>query len=278
MLRKKVDSWTRMGFALIVFWAVMCATELFFICLARLNTALTARVAQIGYITALRGVCLLLALAAMLSMTALLRRGLIISPLIWVAHVLRFALAGPWKDMMKNLFFVSELYNLLLVLLAPALLALLLWRSLEGLDPQLDAGRLVLPGLWAILVLAVSAGNLFVYYWSPSFDLGLWPAGFAKILLLVGLLMTAYGGIKHPWISLALYFSGFLIPLAILVAISGWYDGLNLFLTILLPFARGGFFCIWLELMLLMAAPILLSLAMNQLFAWRRGKQLLEII
>ena len=267
-----------MGFALIVFWAVLCATELYFGCLAGFNTALTARVAQIGYITALRGVCLLLALVAVLSMTALLRRGLVIAPLIWVAHILRFALAGPWQDMMKNLLFVSELYNLLLVLLAPALLALLLWRSLEGLDLKQDPGRLVLPGLWAITVLAVSAGSLFVFYWSPSFGLDMWPAGFAKILLLVGLVMTAFGGKEHPWISLALYFSGFLIPLAIAMAILGWYDGLNLFLTILLPFARGGFFGIWLELMLLTAAPILLSLASNQLFAWRRGKHLLEIV
>ena len=267
-----------MGFALIVFWAVLCATELFFVCLAGFNTVLTARVAQIGYITALRGVCLLLALAAVLSMTALLRRGLIIAPLIWVAHILRFAMAGPWTNMMKNLFFVSELYNFLLVILSPPLLALLLWRSIEGLDPKLDTGRLILPGLWTILVLAVSAGNLFVFYWSPSFGLELWPAGFTKILLLVGLVMTAFGGREHPWKSLALYFSGMLVPLAMSMAIWGCYDGLNLFLTILLPFARGGFFGIWLDLMLLTVAPILLTLAFNQLFAWRRGKQMLEII
>ena len=278
MLQRKIDSWTSFGFALVVFWAVLCLTQCFFVCAAQFNAVLTVRAVQTGYITALRGMCLLLALAAVLSMTALLRRGLIIAPLVWAAHILRFALTGPWTVMMKNILFVSELLNLLLFILSPIFLALLLWQALEHLDPQLKAGRLVLPGLWANLATAVFAGSFFVWHWSQTLGLGLWPTAFPLIFLLAGLVLAVLRAKENPWAALRLYFSGLLVPLAISMFYLSWYDGLNLFLTILLPFAQGGLFSIWLELMLMIGAPILLVLIVNQYYAWRRDGQLIELI
>lgn len=278
MLRKKIDSWARFCFALLVFWAVLCLTQAFFTCAAKFNAVLTERAVQAGYITALRGICLLLVLAATLSMTALLRRGLIIAPLVWALNFLRFALTGPWTEMLKNVLFVSELLNLLFLILIPIFLALLLWQALEHLDPHLRAGRLVFPGLWANLALAAFAGNFFVWHWSQILGRGLWPAGFSLIYLLTGLSL-AVGIARHsPWTAAFLYFSGLLAPLAIAVFSLGWYEGFNLFLTVLLPYAQGGFSSIWLELMLMLAAPILLILIVSQYYAWRRGRQLIEII
>ncbi|MDD4658463.1 MAG: hypothetical protein PHW26_05455 [Eubacteriales bacterium] len=278
MLQKKIDSWARFVFALLVFWAVLCLTQVFFACAAKFNAVLTVRAVQAGYITALRGICLLLVLGAALSMTALLRRGLIVVPLVWALTFLRFALTGPWTEMLKNVFFVSELLNLLLIILFPIFLALLLWQALDYLDPQLQAGRLVLPGLWTNLALAVFAGNFFVWHWSQSLGRGLWPAAFSLIYLLTGLGLAVLTARQRPWIALRLYFFGLLAPLALTMVLLGWYEGLTLFLTMLLPFAQGGFFSIWLELMLMFAAPILLILIVNQFYAWRRGGRLIEII
>jgi hypothetical protein len=278
MLRKKIDSWGRFTFSLLVFWAVLCLSNGFFSDLARLNGRLTLAAVESGYIAAMRGIFLLLILAATLSMTALVRRGLIIVPLVWAANCLRFSLAGSYQAMLKYIFFVSELLNLLLLIFLPIVLVILLWWSLDNLDPSLQAGKLAVPGLWALLVVTVSAGNYFVWHWSHSFGIDLTPPHYSLLLLLTGLGLAVLLTRHRPWEALLLYFLGLLLPAVIPMALLGWYDGLGIYLTILLPFAHGGFFSVWLELMLLLAGPILLVLVLSQYYNWKRGQKLIEII
>jgi hypothetical protein len=278
MLRVKIDSWGRFTFALLVFWAVLCLTDGFFSDLAPLNERITLIAVEAGYVVALRGICLLLILVATLSMTALVRRGLIIAPLVWAANCLRFTLTGPYQAMMKYLFFVSELLNSLLLIFIPIVLVILLWWALGNLDPQLRIGRLVVPGLWGGLVVAVSAGNFFVWHWSHTFGMNLTPPQYSLLLMLTGLGLTALIARHRPWKALLLYFLGLLVPAGFPMALLGWYEGLGLYLTILLPFAHGGFFSVWLELMLMLTGPILLVLVVSQYRNWKRGDRLIEII
>lgn len=277
MLKRKIDSWQNFCIALLVFWGILGLAEIFFTGLAGLNMRLTAAAAQAGYLSAMRGVCLLFALAAALAMAALLRRGLILAPLIWVLYCLRFTLAGPWREMMKNVLFVSGLFNLLVLLLTPVVLGLLLWLALEYLDPQLWAGRLLFPGLWTFLALTVFAGSYFSWHWSQALGLGWRPWGFPLLYLILGFLLAPLVSGKSPWPSSAAYLLGIALPPGVLFLAGGWSGGPETLLALFLPFSGTQFAAVWLELLLMIAAPPLAALLANQYYTWRRGGELIKL-
>lgn len=274
---KRPDSWLRFAFALAVFWAILAFTDLFLTDVAAFNLSINSVVVRQGYITALRGFFLALVLVLTLVITALMRRGLIIAPLVWVLQLARVALTGPWRDMFKNLLFVSEILNLFVFMLAPVILALLLWQGLERLDAEMSLGLLV-PSQWLLLTSMVSAGNMFVWNWSQKFSLDLWPTGYGIIILISGfVLLGVWAGVR-PWASIGMFFAGLVLPSIAYMVIWGGYDGLSLALLSLLPWGRGEVVQIWLELMALTAFPLLLATGVNQALRWRRGDKLLEIL
>ena len=277
MFKNKIDNWTQFCTALIIFWAILSLTQIFFGDVAILNRVLTERAVQAGYIVSFRGFCLLLILAAVFSMTALLRRGLIIAPLVWALNFLRFALPGPWPDMVKNILFVSPLFNLLVLILVPIFLSLFLWLSLDYLDPRLKGGKYLLPILWPSLAALVFSGNLFLWHWSEAWGGGQFPR-FSLAYLLTGFALVLLTAWKDSRPALLAYYLGQLIPLSIAVILLGWYDGLNVFLATLLPFAPGASLGIWLELMLMITGPLLLALSASQYYAWRRKEELVDLI
>lgn len=278
MLRNKIDSWKKFGFALLIFWATLCIAQGFFAAVASFGAVLSEKAVQAGYIVALRGICLLLILTATFTMTALLRRGLLVAPLVWALAVLRFTLAPPGLVQLRNLLFVSDVYNLLLLILAPIIFALLLWQAFERLDPGLTLGKFILPGLWLLLTATVQGSNYFVWRWSAVFDVGVWPPPFSLVYFLAGLCVVLMLALRRPWAASLAYYMGLLIPIVAAVSILGWYEGLGLSLVMALPFAKGLFFGIWLELLLVATAPILLLLMARQYFAWRQGRPLIKLI
>jgi hypothetical protein len=267
-----------MGFALMIFWVVLGFTDLLLTDIASFNAHLDIAMVQQGYMTSLRGLLLLLILLAVLTMTALLRRGLVIAPLIWAAQLLRVAFSGQWHDMVSRLLFVSDSLNLALIVIGPALIALLLWQGLELADPEGSTGSLVIPGLWLLLTVLVPAGNWFVWHWSRQFGIGVWPSGYGIILFLLGFIILMVGARERPLASLCLVFLGHITPIALCMALWGWYDGLGLGLMLFLPLATAEFGSIWLELMAVFVFPLLLVLGLNQLIAWRQGEPFLELI
>src|SRR5690606_39123346 len=105
------DNWKRFCFALAVFWVLLCLADLILGDIAVFNTRLTDVAVGRGYIAAVRGLLLLLVLAVTATMTALLRRGLIIAPLLWTAQLVRLALLPQGKEMVRNLVFVAPGLN-----------------------------------------------------------------------------------------------------------------------------------------------------------------------
>jgi len=278
LLTKKLDSWLRLGFALVVFWAILGFTEMILADIAVFNASLDSTVVRLGYITAVRGILLLLALVAVVAMTSLLRRGLIIAPLVWIAQILRLSMSGVGLDMVKNMFFVSDILNLVLLMVGPALLSVLLWQSLDHIDGDVSLGKGVIPGLWLLLATLVSVGSLFVWHWSMQFGLVVWPSGYGLIFLIVGMVIFALGSSNRPGASLVLFFSGLLLPSIFYMVIWGWYDGINLAIISFLPLGNGDFLVTWVEMVVLAALPFLLVLGFNQFSAWRKGENLLKII
>jgi len=277
MLHGKVDNWPRMVFALLVFWAVLCFSHLIFSDIAAINPALTAASVQQGYFATLRGLLLLLSLLAVGSIIALLRRGLLIAPLVWVAQILRLAWFEPGLDMVRNILFVSDALNLAVLALAPVLISILLWQGLERLDPHKELGFMIFPGFWLTLVILSSAGSLFVWHWSQQLGLGLWTTKYGLVLL-PGLAILANWAGRRPWLSLVLLFSGWLLPGGLYVVFWGWHHGLALFLMTLLPWTGDSMLGTWVALMSITALPVLASLGMNQFIRWRKGKKLLQLI
>jgi hypothetical protein len=274
---KRPDSWWRLCFALVIFWAVLCFADLLLGDVTAFNANLNRLAVARGYITALRGLMLLVLLTAALVMAALLRRGFIIAPLIWLAQVGRIAYTLPWQEAVKNLLFVSPALNLAAFSVLPVLLALLIWQALERIDPRARLG-VILPGLWLLLVLLSAAGNLFTWHWSGQLHTGAWPGGYGAIAALTGAVLLVLAAGRYPWGSLALFFGGLLMPAAICMAIWGGYDGLCLALLALLPWCPANTWEAWLGLMALVGLPLLLVTAVHQVLAWRRGAKLLEII
>lgn len=277
MLLKRPDNWLRMGFALVVFWAVLVFAEIILADVAEFNSRLSCIAVRQGYIASMRGIFLLLALTAVLAMTALLRRGFILAPVIWAAQIGRIALGGQWELMLKNLLFVSEILNLVMLALLPVLLSLLLWKSLEHLDGEIKLGRLAIPGLWIFLAVLVSAGNLFVLHWLPQFGLQVGFPGYGLILTVTGTVLLSFGAVGRPVQALVLFFAGLSLPTLVYMIVWGWYDGLELALISLVPVSGNDFLYTWLGLMAMTAMPLLLVLAIDQVFAWRQGKKIMEI-
>jgi len=267
-----------MGFALIVYWSVLAFTEMIVVDTAAFSANLTSTSVQQGYLTTLRGLLLLLIFVAVGAMTAFLRRGLVIAPLIWIAQVLRIAFVRGGPTLWRNMLFVSDLLNLVLFLLLPVVLALILWQSLDYIDVPLGFGGIAVPALWLLLTALSSAGNLFVWYWSLQLGLGVWPSGYGLIPLVAGLIFFIFSAGERPRACLGLFFSGYLLPAFVCTVIWGWYDGLGLALLSFMPWGNGGLFIIWLGLMALVALPLLVALVLNQFSAWHQGKDLLEII
>lgn len=267
-----------MGFALIVYWSVLAFTEMIVVDTAAFSANLTSTSVQQGYLTTLRGLLLLLIFVAVGAMTALLRRGLVIAPLIWIAQVLRIAFVRGGPTLWRNMLFVSDLLNLVLFLLLPVVLALILWQSLDYIDVPLGFGGIAVPALWLLLTALSSAGNLFVWYWSLQLGLGVWPSGYGLIPLVAGLIFFIFSAGERPRACLGLFFSGYLLPAFVCTVIWGWYDGLGLALLSFMPWGNGGLFIIWLGLMALVALPLLVALVLNQFSARHQGKDLLEII
>jgi len=272
------DNWKRFCFALAVFWVLLCLADLILGDIAVFNTRLTDVAVGRGYIAAVRGLLLLLVLAVTATMTALLRRGLIIAPLLWTAQLVRLALLPQGKEMVRNLVFVAPGLNWAVLILIPVALSLLLWQSLAALDARGKMLPLVYPGLWVLLTGLAVAGNLFLWHWSMHFALTLWPAGYSIGLYVAGALLLALGAEERPVTSLALFFAGLFLPVAACVALWGGYDGLHLAILALLPWGNGGVWLVWLELMAITALPGLLVLAIHQFGAWRRGRKLMEIL
>lgn len=275
---KRPESWLRFGFALTVFWATLCFADLLLSDAAIFNASLTGVAVAQGYISALRGLFLLLLLAVILTMAALLRRGLIIAPLIWIVQVGRLSYFGPWQDMVENLFFVSPTLNLVALVVLPPLISLLFWYGLELIDPKACLGKGLLPGLWLVLTLLVSAGNLFTWYWSLEFGLAVWPGGYGVAMMLAGVVLLTLTAGLHPWGSLAIFFGGLIVPTLACTAIWGSYDGLGLALLSFLPWCGEGPMQIWLGLMVIFGLPLLLVLAVNQYYTWRKGGKLLGFL
>lgn len=278
MLRNRIDSWLRFSLILLTFWAVLWVAQSFFGAVAGFDTALTERAVQTGYIVSLRGISLLLVLIAAFVMAALLRRGLLIAPLVWILVILRFSLGSAGLSPMKNLLFVSNLYNLLLLILVPIILAILLWQALERLDPEFNLGRFAMPGLWVLFVVLIQGGNYFVWRWSNLLAAGSWSPSFSLIYVLFGLSLFLFTAGHNTWQAPLAYYGGLLMPLGVLISYFGWYEGLNLFLAMSLPFAGSGFFNIWLELMIVVALPLILMVAIKQFLNWRRGRPLIRLL
>ena len=277
LLRRKVDSWPRFYLALLIFLAVCALALIFLNTAARFNPVLTEEGVGAGYISSLRGTCLLLVTAGALSMAALLRRGLVLAPLLWLSALLPGVVTGAWTEGTRYLLFVSPLYNLILLALAPILLALLLWLGLARLDPETRVGRLV-PGLWAALALSVYACNYFAWRWSLTLGCWTWPSGFTLVYLAGSLIYIAGTAARAPRPALFSYYLGFLGPLGANMLLLGGYRGFYAFLLFSQPLAGSNPFVLWLGLMLLGVAPALLALALNQFISWRRGKKLIALV
>lgn len=274
LLTNKIDSWVRFGFVLVVFWAILCFTDMLLTDIAAFNSLLDGMV-QKGYVTGLRGIMLFLVFAAAIIMTALLRRGLVIAPIIWIAQVIRICITVNFSILFNNLF-LSPGLSIFLLMVVPVLLAVTLWKGLDLLDSSLEVGVTVIPGLWLLLTALISTGSYFVWHWSGRFSVGLWPSGYGLIVLVIGLMLLIIGA-KRPGASFTLFFSGLMVPSLVYILIWGLYDGLALALISFLPFGQGSFVGVWLELMLLTALPLLLLIGANQFLAWRKGEELLRI-
>lgn len=274
---KKPSSWSRLILALILFWAILCFTDLLMGDLTAFNAGLNSVVVAQGYLSALRGLALLLLLTAALVMAALLRRGFILAPLIWLVQVGRLAYSLPWQDMVRNLLFVSPALNLALLLILPVLVALLWWQALECIDPPVTLGPL-LPSLWMLLALLGFAGSLFTWHWSQAFYLEIWPGGYGAVVVMTGTALLLLTAVRHPWAGLALFFGGLLLPGIACVAIWGGYNGICLAFLCLLPWGGGSAMEIWVGLMTSLGLPLLVVTVVNQFFAWRRGDKFIEII
>lgn len=274
---KKPDNWLRLCFALAVFWGILCFTELLLGDFAAFNSNLNRLAVARGYLSSLRGLALLVLIAVALVMAALLRRGFIIAPLIWLVQVGRCAFLLPWQETVRNLLFVSPALNLAVFLVLPVLLSLLIWQALERLDPRASLS-VALPGLWPLLAVLSAAGNLFSWHWSGQLNVEVWSGGYGAVAALTGAAFLVLTAGRHPLASLALFFGGLLLPVAACMVIWGGYDGLCLALLSLLPWSVATTFETWLGLMVLIGLPLVLVTAVNQVWAWRRGAKLLEII
>lgn len=275
---KKPDNWLRLGFTLLVFWVVLILFELILSMLAQFNLELNSTVARLGYITSMRGLLLLFTLVTVAVMTALLRRGLVIAPALWLAQLVRLTWFGPGFAGYKNIIFVSDWLNFIVLLLVPILLALLLWQSMERFDSGISLGKLVVPGLWILLVALTSVSSLFVWHWSGQFSGISTPNGYGLILIVVGAVVILMGAARHPVLSLLMFFSGLSVPAIMYMGIWGWYEGFTLAIVSFLPFGSTELMQSWLELMLLIVLPLLLTMVVHQYSAWRRGEKLMEII
>lgn len=273
---KKPESWLRFCFALVLFWAILCFSDLLMGDLATFNANINNEVVAQGYLSALRGLVLFFIISAALVMATLLRRGFVLAPLIWLLQGGRIAYSLSWQDMVSNLLFVAPVLNLFIFIVLPILLALLFWQALERIDPQVNFGPF-LPSLWLLLAICGAAGSLFTWHWSLSLSLDLWPGGYGAITAITGAIFLVLTADRHPWTGLVLFFGGLLLPSIACVAIWGVYDGLSLAFLSLLPWS-GGDAVVWLGLMALTGGPLLLVTAVNQFFAWRRGSKLIEII
>lgn len=246
--------------------------------LAQFNLELNSTVARLGYITSMRGLLLLFTLVTVVVMTALLRRGLVIAPAIWIAQLVRLTWFGPGLAGYRNIIFVSDWLNFIVLILVPILLSLLLWQSMERFDSEIKLGKLVVPGLWTLLVSLTSASSFFVWHWSGHFSGIAAPNGYGLVLIVVGGVVILMGAARHPGLSLLMFYAGLAVPALMYMAVWGWYDGFALAIVSFLPFGSTEFMFSWLELMLLIVLPLLLNMAVHQYSAWRRGEKLMEII
>ncbi|MTI94371.1 MAG: hypothetical protein FH749_02630 [Firmicutes bacterium] len=280
---KSVTDWTRLGYALVAFIAVLMYLELFLPGVAQFNSHLEQTHAQVGYIAAIRGQALLLWVLAALAMVSLFRVGVPIGPVAWIVQLARLGYlhADPWYEVGNSLFFVSPGLNFLLMALVPPALSFVIWWSFG----QLARGRLArvldlctIPGLWLTIVLLVSVGNLFFWHWSPIFAVNLWPTALGVVLLVAGLPLVTLGSVMRPVTALLVYWAGLLFPVLLGWTFWGVYDGTFIGLLTLLPaLGTQSFGMVWLELVLLFAVPLLAVVLLWQVRNWRQGKKFLQI-
>lgn len=273
----------RLFYTLMIFIAFLVILQLLLPQIAWFNARLGDDQVQAGYVAAMQGMVLLLWLIAGGMIAALLARGIVVAPLVWVVELVRIGIMScePWYSVGDTLMFVSPVLNFILMALVPPLVGVGWWWAAAQLarwQPLARLARLAqLPALWFSLAIVAAVANWFLWHWSPAFHAASWPSPLSWTVLVPGMLLLAVIGLTRPWHALALFWSGLVVPIAVFALIHGLYDGLLLGLMAMLPVASGSYLPLWLELYLLFALPFVLTVACNQLWLWRKGMPLLSV-
>lgn len=283
MKNSQGTDWPRLFYSLIIFIALLVVVQLLLPRIDDLNARLGDEQVQAGYVAAMQGMILLLWLVAGAMIAVMLARGIVVAPLAWIVELCRIGITStdPWYAVGDSLIFVSPQLNFALMALIPPLVGIAWWWAAGQLawwPPLARFARIVqIPALWFSLVLVTAVANWFLFRWATDFRLAFWPSLLGWTVLIPGMILAVGHGLNRPWYSLALLWGGLLLPVAFLGLVLGLYDGLLLGLSVILPVASGSHLSLWLELTLLFALPLLLVVACNQLWLWRKGRPLMTV-